>query len=184
MKKAQIRTYGGADALEIIDAPIPTPGPTELLLKVEAASVNPIDWKIARGMVRPVLPYRLPIGLGYDVSGAIQTVGEAVSGFASGDAVFARVGRPQIGTFAEYVTVEASHVARKPEQLSHAEAAALPLVGLTSWQVLNDLCQLQPQQRVLIHAGAGGIGTIAIQLAKALGAYVITTASAGNHALV
>lgn len=184
MKKAQIRSYGGADAIEIVDAPIPTPGPTEVLLKVHAASVNPIDWKIARGMVRPVSPYRLPTGLGYDVSGEIQAVGSAAADYAVGEAVFSRVGRPQIGTFAEYVTVDAAHLARKPAELSHAEAAALPLVGLTSWQVLNDLCQIQPGQRVLIHAGAGGVGSIAIQLAKVLGAYVITTASAGNHDLV
>jgi len=184
MKKAQIRTYGGADAIEIVDAPTPTPGPTELLLKVHAASVNPIDWKIARGAVRPILPYRLPIGLGYDVSGEVMACGADVSNFAIGDLVFARVGRPNIGTFAEAVTVDASHVARKPESLSHSEAAAIPLVGLTSWQVLTELCDLKPGQRVLIHAGAGGIGTIAIQIAKSLGAHVITTASAGNHELV
>lgn len=184
MQAALIRSYGGPDAIEIANLPDPTPAPNELLVRVHAASVNPIDWKIARGKVKLILPYKLPLILGSDVSGEVIAIGSAVTGFAPGDAIYGRVDKLHIGTFAEQITVNAQDVVKKPAQLSHVEAAALPLVGLTSWQVLSELGQIGPNQRVLIHAGAGGIGTVAIQIAKALGAYVITTASAKNHELV
>lgn len=184
MKVALIRSYGGPEAIEIANLPDPSPQPNELLVRVHAASVNPIDWKIARGKVKLILPYEFPLVLGSDVSGEVISVGSAVTGFAPGDAIYGRVDKLHIGTFAEQITVNAQDVVKKPAQLSHAEAAALPLVGLTSWQVLSELGQIGPNQRVLIHAGAGGIGTVAIQIAKTLGAYVITTASAGNHELV
>jgi alcohol dehydrogenase len=176
--------YGGPDVLSLRELPDPTPGPKDLLVQVEAASVNPVDFKIRDGGVKVLVKDRFPLTLGSDLSGTVLRVGSDVKRFSPGDAIFARLGKDRIGSFAELALVEEAHAAPKPPNLSHAEAASIPLVGLTTWQALVDIAKVQKGDRVLVHAGSGGVGTFAIQLAKHLGATVITTASAKNHDLV
>lgn len=151
-----------------------------MLVRVQAAGLNQLDEKIRAGEFRLILPYKLPQVLGNDVAGTVIGVGEKVRGFRPGDEVYARPGKDRIGTFAERIAIAEADLAPKPASISVEEAASLPLVALTAWQALVEKGNLQPGQRVLIHAGAGGVGTIAIQLAKHLGATVATTASAGN----
>ena len=182
MKAAAIQSY--KQPLVIVDLPKPSPGPGDLLVKVRAASVNPVDFKIRDGAVKTLLSYSFPLILGNDLAGEVEAVGEGVTLFRPGDAVYARMDKHRIGTFAEYALVSEGATAAKPKNLDWAEAASLPLVGLTAWQVLIDLGGVKAGQKVLIHAGAGGVGTFAIQLAKHLGATVTTTASARNHDLV
>jgi alcohol dehydrogenase len=164
--------------------PEPTPGPTELLVRVHAASVNPLDFKIRSGKLKPLIDYRCPLVLGNDLSGVVQAIGSAVQGYRPGDAVFARLDKRRIGAFAELAVVDVAHAAPKPKSLSHVEAASVPLVGLTSWQAVVELGRVSAGQKVLIHAGAGGVGSIAIQIAKHRGAEVATTASPRNEASV
>jgi NADPH:quinone reductase-like Zn-dependent oxidoreductase len=182
MKAAAIGRY--RQPLAIVDLPKPSPGRGDLLVKMRAASVNPLDFKIRDGGVKALLRYSFPLILGNDLAGEVEAVGEGVSRFRPGDAIYARLDEDRIGAFAEYALVREAAAAAKPENLGWAEAASLPLVGLTAWQALVDLAGVQPAQKVLIHAGAGGVGTVAIQLAKHLGATVTTTASARNHDLV
>jgi NADPH:quinone reductase-like Zn-dependent oxidoreductase len=182
MKAAAIGRY--KQPLAIVDLPKPSPGPGDLLIKTRAASVNPVDVKIRDGRLKTLIRYSFPLILGSDLAGEVEAVGAGVTCFRPGDAVYARLDKHRIGAFAEYALVSEGATAAKPRNLDWAEAASLPLVGLTAWQVLIDLGRLQPAQKVLIHAGAGGVGTFAIQLAKHLGATVTTTASARNHALV
>ena len=182
MKAAAISAY--KQPVVIVDLPKPTPGPGDLLVKVRAASVNPIDLKIRNGDVKALIRYSFPLILGNDLAGEVEAVGESVTRFRPGHAVYARLDKDRIGGFAEYALVRESVAAAKPKNLDWAEAASLPLVGLTSWQVLIDLARLQAGGKVLIHAGSGGVGTFAIQLARHLGATVTTTASAKNHPLV
>lgn len=182
MKALAIRRYKAP--LEIMELPRPEPGPGELLVRVRAAGVNPIDYKIRDGAVKVLLPFSFPLILGTDLAGDVQAIGPAVTKFELGDAVYSRLDNDRIGAFAEYALVRESAAARKPASLDYAQAASLPLVGLTAWQALIDLARVQSGQKVLIHAGSGGVGTFAIQLAKHLGAQVATTASAKNHALV
>jgi NADPH:quinone reductase-like Zn-dependent oxidoreductase len=146
--------------------------------------VNPLDSKIRRGEFKLILPYRLPLILGNDVAGVVTRVGSQVRGFKPGDEVYARPGQDRIGTFAEFIAMDEADVAMKPTNLTMEEAASIPLVGLTAWQALIEKAQLKPGQKVLIHAGAGGVGTFAIQLAKHIGATVATTTSAANADLV
>jgi alcohol dehydrogenase len=182
MKAAAIRRYRAA--LEILDLPKPTPGPGDLLVRVRAASVNPVDFKIRDGAVKVLQRYSFPLVLGNDLAGEVEALGEGVTLFRAGDAIYSRLDKDRIGTFADYALVRESAAAIKPRNLDWAEAASLPLVGLTSWQALIDIGGLKAGQKVLIHAGSGGVGTFAIQLAKHLGATVTTTASAKNHELV
>ncbi len=182
MKALAIRRYKAP--MEMMELPRPEPGPGELLVRVRAAGVNPIDYKIRDGAVKVLLPFSFPLILGTDLAGDVVAIGPGVTRFVVGDAVYARLDNDHIGAFAEYAVVRESAAARKPARLDYAEAASLPLVGLTAWQALIDLAQLRAGQKVLIHAGSGGVGTFAIQLAKHLGAQVATTASARNHALV
>jgi alcohol dehydrogenase len=184
MKAFAIDRYGGPDRVTLRDLPEPEPGPGDLLVEIRAASVNPIDFKIRSGGVKVLIKDRFPLVLGSDCSGVVLRVGEGVTKFAPRDHVFARLRKDRIGTFAERVLVDEAVAAKKPVHLSHAEAASIPLVGLTSWQALADIGKLGPGQRVLIHGGAGGVGTFAIQLARHLGAVVATTASAKNRDLV
>jgi NADPH:quinone reductase-like Zn-dependent oxidoreductase len=153
-------------------------------IAVHAASVNPVDWKIRQGKVKVLLPYRFPLVLGNDCSGVVREVGAEVKAFKPGDAVYTRLGKDRIGAFAEEVVVAESYVAPKPARLSHAEAASLPLVALTAWQALVEVAGMQPGQTVLVHAGAGGVGSAAVQLARHLGLKVVATASAKNLELV
>ena len=175
--------WGDPEVLEPVTIARPVPGPTEILVAVHAAGVNPTDWK-SRASGGFGL-WRDPPILGYDVSGVVEAVGRGASLFEPGDEVFGMPRFPeQAGAYAEYVAAPSRRFVRKPEGLDHVHAAALPLVCLTAWQSLAEVAEVQPGQRVLIHAAAGGLGHVAIQVAKALGAYVIGTASAHKHELL
>lgn len=178
--KAFIIDRYGSDSVRMAERPKPQPGQSDVLVQIHAASVNPVDFKIRDGKLKLVLPYRLPIILGSDLSGVVVEVGAAVSRFKPGDEVYARVDKDRIGTFAEFIAIREESVALKPESLSMEEAASIPLVALTAWQALIDRAGLKPGQKLLIHAGSGGVGTIAIQIAKHLGAFVATTTSTAN----
>jgi NADPH:quinone reductase-like Zn-dependent oxidoreductase len=182
MKAAIVKAYGSP--VEVTDIAQPTLLDDSLMIEVHATSVNPVDNLIRAGYLKAMLPLPLPYTVGNDVSGVVTAVGKDVSGFQVGDAVFARPQGMQSGTFAQYVVVKAVDAAHKPANLSHEEAASLPLVSLTAWQALVTKGQLQSGQKVLIHAGSGGVGSIAIQLAKHLGATVATTTSSDNFAMV
>ncbi len=184
MKAVRIHAYGGPEVLHHEDAPLPTLNPDDLLIRVRAAAVNPVDWKIREGYLQGFLKHRLPLILGWDVSGDVVEVGPEATAFRVGDEVYARSDIERDGAYAEYIAVKASDAARKPAALDHVHAAAVPLTALTAWQSLVDAAQLQAGQTVLIHAAAGGVGSLAVQLAKARGARVIATASAVNIGLV
>ncbi|WP_019069058.1 NADP-dependent oxidoreductase [Streptomyces hokutonensis] len=168
------------EPLQEADVPEPTVGEHDVLVRVEAAGLNPLDEKIRAGEFKQVLPYKLPLILGNDVAGTVIGVGTAVRGFKPGDEVYARPHQDRIGAFAERIAVAEGDVAIKPASISMDEAGSLPLVALTAWQALVERGRVRPGQKVLIHAGAGGVGSIAIQLAAHLGAHVATTASASN----
>jgi NADPH:quinone reductase-like Zn-dependent oxidoreductase len=184
MQAIRMAGFGTVDVLELATVPRPVPASGELLLRVHAAAVNPIDAHIRRGYTAGFIDIELPYVPGFDVSGVVEAVGEGVVGFAVGDPVFAMLDLKRGGAYAEYAIVKVGEAARKPESISHVEAAALPLVALTAWQALFDTAQLASGQTVLIHGGSGGVGSVAVQLAKERGARVITTASAGNHDFV
>ena len=184
MKAFILDRYGKKQALRLGDMPEPVPRPDDVLVEVEAAGLNILDSKIRDGAFKPILPYKPPLVLGHDLAGTVIQVGAKVRRFKVGDAVYARPRDGEIGAFAERIAVKEADLALKPANLSMAEAASIPLVGLTAWQVLVERAQIKPGQKVLIHAGSGGVGTFAIQLAKHLGATVATTASAANAAMV
>jgi NADPH:quinone reductase-like Zn-dependent oxidoreductase len=184
MLAVRIHQYGNRDALSLDDIPVPEIGPDELLVRVVASSVNPVDWKVREGFLAQMIPHRLPLTLGWDVSGVVQAVGSQVQGWQPGDAVFARPDLARNGTYAEFLAVRALECARKPRTISHVEAASLPLAGITAWEAMVTTAQVQPGQRVLVHAGSGGVGSLAIQILKHIGATVIATTSARNRALV
>lgn len=176
MQAARITHYGQTlPVTQIISQP--TPGPTDVLVQIHAASINPIDLKTMHGGLKFLLPYQMPLTLGSDFAGTVVAVGQSVTDFHVGDAVYGRPRKNRIGTFAEAIAVNQADIALQPQNLSFEAAAAIPLVGLTSYQALHDLMHLRPGQKILIQAGAGGIGTLAIQLAKQLGAFVATTVS-------
>jgi NADPH:quinone reductase-like Zn-dependent oxidoreductase len=170
--------------LQEADVPEPVVGERDVLVRVEAAGLNQLDEKIRAGEFKQILPYKLPLILGNDVAGTVIGVGTAVRGFKPGDEVYARPGKDRIGTFAERIAVAESDLALKPASISMEEAGSLPLVALTAWQALVERGRVQPGQKVLIHAGAGGVGSITIQLARHLGASVATTASGSNAEFV
>jgi len=175
---------GGPEVLKLVEVDRPVPTLTEVLVRVHAAGVNPTDWKTrARGQYATgALP---PFGLGYDASGVVEEIGPGVTIFAPGDEVFGMARFPHpANAYAEYLTAPARHFAHKPATIDHVSAAALPLAGLTAWQALVDTADVQAGQRVLIHAAAGGVGHLAVQIAKARGAHVIGTASAAKHDLL
>ncbi|WP_456023724.1 NADP-dependent oxidoreductase [Pseudomonas protegens] len=179
MKAYFIDRYGKQNG-RIGDVSEPVAGAHDVLIEVHAASVNVLDSKIRSGEFKLILPYSFPLVLGNDCAGVVIEVGAAVKGFKPGDAVYARVPEQRIGTFAERIAVAQNAVALKPANLNMEQAAGIPLVALTAWQALIDIAGLQKGQKVLIHAGSGGVGTIAIQLAKHLGAFVATTTSTAN----
>ncbi len=183
MKAIQIHQYGGPEVLTYEDVPRPQPGPAEVLIRVRAAGVNPVDAKTraGQGMARRYTnPF--PLILGWDVSGVIEAVGSAVTDFEPGDEVYGMVRFPDVGAaYAEFVVAPATDIALKPHSLDHAQAAAMPLVALTAWQALFDAAELTAGQRVLIHAAAGGVGHVAVQLAKWQGATVFGTGSGRNE---
>jgi NADPH:quinone reductase-like Zn-dependent oxidoreductase len=184
MKAYILGRYGKGQPLRLGDLPDPVPGSDEVLVEIHATGLNQLDSKIRDGAFKPILPYKPPFVLGHDLAGVVLSVGSAVRRFKSGDAVYARPHDGKIGTFAERITVNEADLAHKPANLSMEEAASLPLVALTVWQVLVERARLKTGQKILIHAGSGGVGTIAIQLAKHLGATVATTTSAANADLV
>jgi len=180
MKAIRIHEYGGPDVLRYEETPKPKAGKGELLIRVWAAGVNPVDWKIREGHLKMLLRHRLPLILGWDVSGVVEEVGPGVQGFGPEDEVYSRPEIGRDGAYADYIVVKALEVALKPKSLGHVQAAAVPLAALTAWQSLFDAAHLRPRQRVLIHAAAGGVGHFAVQLAKWRGATVIGTASSRN----
>jgi NADPH:quinone reductase-like Zn-dependent oxidoreductase len=180
MKAIRIHEYGGPNVLKYEDAPIPDIGPDGVLIRVRAAGVNPVDWKIRKGLMTAFRPLQFPAVLGADVSGTVERVGSVVSRFKPGDAVVARVD----GAYAEFAAVKTEAVAAAPKSIPLAHAAALPTAAATAWTVLFDAARIVPGQRVLIHAGAGGVGSFAVQFAKLAGLHVIATCSAANAGLV
>lgn len=184
MKAFLIDRYAKGGALRSGDSPVPELRENDVMVEIHAASVNPLDAKIRDGEFKLILPYRLPLILGNDVAGVVVRLGSSVRGFKPGDEVYARPAQDRIGTFAEFIAMNEADVAMKPKNLTMEEAASLPLVALTAWQVLVERANLKKGQKVLIHAGSGGVGAIAIQLAKHIGAYVATTTSTANIDLV
>ncbi|MBK6922500.1 MAG: NADP-dependent oxidoreductase [Deltaproteobacteria bacterium] len=184
MRAAVIHRYGGPEVLSLEDRPDPSVGDDDVLVAVHAASLNPIDYKLRERKAWPLLRPRFPVGLGCDVAGVVLATGSRVEGFAVGDEIFARLEKDRMGGLAERVAANATVVARKPTRCDFVQAASIPLAGLTAVQALREHAALQPGQRVLIHAGAGGVGSLAIQIAKLLGAHVLTTCSERNRELV
>ncbi|MEU3722377.1 NADP-dependent oxidoreductase [Streptomyces sp. NPDC031705] len=183
MRAIVVNGWGGPETLVEREIERPEPGLNEILVRVHAAGVNPVDWK-TRASGALIAWGETPI-VGWDVSGTVEAVGPGVTLYAPGDEVYGMPGFPrQAGGYAEYVVGAARHFARKPASLDHVQAAALPLAALTAWQALVDTAGVTPGQRVLIHAAAGGVGHLAVQIAKARGAYVIGTASAAKHELL
>jgi NADPH:quinone reductase-like Zn-dependent oxidoreductase len=181
MKAVRIHSYGGPEVLVYEDAPRPTPGPGELLAQVHAAGVNPADWKVREGYFKDFLHHSLPLILGWDFSGVVETVGTGVTNFKNGDAIYGHPALARDGAYAEHILVKESEVALKPKSIDHIHAAAIPVAALIAWQALFEAAQLKPGQSVLIHGAAGGVGSFAVQLAKWKGAHVIGTASGRNQ---
>ena len=170
MKAVVIDGYGGSDRLQVREVAAPEPKAGEVLVRVRAAGVNPVDWKLRRGMLRPVLRLRFPFVLGCDAAGEVERVGPGVTRFRPGDAVSAFLSPGSGGGYAQYAVVKEIHAALKPSSLSFPEAAALPVAGLTALQALRDLGRLRPGGSALVHGAAGGVGHLAVQVARALGA--------------
>jgi NADPH:quinone reductase-like Zn-dependent oxidoreductase len=184
MRAVVINEYGSKNVLVEQELPKPEIKANQVLVEVYATSINPIDWKLRAGYLKQMLDWSFPIILGWDVAGKIVEVGSEVKDFKVGDEVFARPDTTAEGTYAEYTTVDVELLAKKPSNLTFEEAASIPLAGLTAWQCLVDNTKVKRGDKVLIQAGAGGVGSLAIQMAKYLGAYVATTASEKNEAYV
>lgn len=183
MKAIAIEAYGGPEQLKLMELPTPVPGDSEVLIEIACTSVNPVDWKICHGDLRERIPNQFPIIPGWDAAGVITAVGRNVTTWKRGERVFAYCRKPiiQWGTYCEYVAVDAAVVAPMPHNVSFAQAAAIPLTGLTAWQSLFDCALLTTGQTVLIHAAAGGVGGIGVQLARHIGATIYATASSNHH---
>ncbi len=183
MRAIVIDGFGGPERLVPRDVPDPEPGSEDVLIALACTSVNPVDWKIREGMLADMFPHAFPLIPGWDAAGTVSAVGRNVDRFKTGDRVFAYCRKPEIqfGTYCEYVSVHESAVALMPGNIGFAEAATIPLAGLTAWQSLFDAAKLSAGETILVHAGSGGVGGLAIQLAKQAGATVYTTARAVNH---
>jgi NADPH:quinone reductase-like Zn-dependent oxidoreductase len=181
MKAVRIHEYGGPEVLKYEDAPRPKPAAGEVFIRIHATSVNPVDWKLRQGLARSFGERKMPLIIGWDVSGVVEAVGSGVTRLKVGDEVYSRPDLSRDGTYAEYIAVRESEVALKPKSLDHAHAAAIPLAALTAWQALFDAGNLTAGQTVLIHGAAGGVGHFSVQFAKLKGARVIATASKKNH---
>jgi NADPH:quinone reductase-like Zn-dependent oxidoreductase len=184
MQAVRIHTYGSPEVLKYEEAPLPKPGPGDALVRVHAAGVNPVDWKIREGYFKGRVNHSLPLILGWDLSGVVEATGSGVEGLKKDDEVYSRPDFARDGAYAEYIAVRETEVALKPKSIDHVHAAAIPLAALTAWQSLFDSAGLSAVQKVLIHAAAGGVGSFAVQLAKWKGAYVIGTASNRNQDFV
>jgi NADPH:quinone reductase-like Zn-dependent oxidoreductase len=180
MKAIVIEQYGGKEELKEKEILKPTPQENQVVVALHATSINPIDWKLREGYLKTMLPFDFPIILGWDAAGEIDELGTNVNNFKVGDRVFARPETTNRGTYAEYTVIDSHLVAKIPDNISFEEAACVPLAGLTAWQCLFEFGDVKKGDKVLIHAGAGGVGTFAIQLAKHAGAYVATTAGSHN----
>lgn len=183
MKAIVIEQYGGKEELVEREVPAPEINDNQVLVELYATSINPIDWKVRAGYLKDMLSLTFPVILGWDAAGIVRDIGDKVTDFQVGDEVFAR---PDLanGTYAEYVAIDDHLLAKKPDSISFQEAAAVPLAGLTAWQCLVDFSGIQSGDKVLIQAGAGGVGSLGIQIAKSFGAYVISTASGKNEAFL
>jgi len=183
MKAVVYRNYGGPDVLEYTDVPDPKLGADAVLVKVRASSVNPVDWKVQAGYLDPVLDAFFPVIPGWDLAGVVEKVGVGVTEFAPGDEVIGYVREDVVrrGTFAEYVAAPVRTLGPKPANLTFEQAGGMPLAGLTGYQALTRHLRLRPEETLLVHAAAGGVGSMAVQIGRALGARVIGTASARNH---
>ncbi len=184
MKAVRIHQYGGSAEMDLEKIAIPEPDEGEVLIKIFAAGINPIDWKIRKGYLAELIPHTLPLTLGWDFSGEIVSLGKNVNKWSIGDAVYACPDFSKNGAYAEYIVVSEDEIATKPKTLNWQKSAAVPLVTLTAWQALKDISVVTQGDRVLIHAGAGGVGIAAIQLAKQAGATVYTTSSPKNIAFL
>lgn len=179
-----IEKYGDESNLQIVRIPTEPLGPKDLLISIQASGVNPVDWKVREGYLKDSFPYKLPLILGWDAAGVVAAIGENVQDFQVGDNVFFRPEMEKQGTYADEIVAPAHLVAPMPSNVTYVEAASFPLVGLTAWQALVEVGDIQAGDHVLILAGSGGIGSFAIQLAKALGAHVTTTTSSKNSNFV
>jgi len=186
MKAVLVHDYGNPAAMRVEQTGTPALQPGEILVRVHAASINPVDWKVCDGVLKDKLPMPMPFIPGGDFSGTVAATGGETEGFTIGMPVFGMTSTPgyRAGAFAEFVAVKAKHVAAKPESLSHQQAAAVPLAALTAWQALFDRAHLRAGEKILIHAGAGGVGGFAIQFAREARAIVTTTTSAANAGYV
>ncbi|SON50148.1 NADP-dependent oxidoreductase [Vibrio tapetis] len=184
MRAIQIQQYGGVEKLQLQQVEKPAINADDILVLVKSAAINPVDWKIREGYLQAFIPYEMPFTLGWDVSGVVAEVGANVTEFNVGDEIFSRPAINRNGSYADYIAVKADEAVLKSTKLDFAQAAALPLAGITAWQCLVDVADVQAGQRVLVHAGAGGVGHLAIQIAKAKGAIVVATASAANQDLL
>jgi NADPH:quinone reductase-like Zn-dependent oxidoreductase len=186
MKAITIKDFGGIDKLSFEELPTPNPADNEVQIQIVYTAVNPVDWKIREGFLKERLPHKFPLILGWDASGIITLLGKNVKNFKVGDEVYAYCRKPTIqwGTYAEYVCFDAKNVALKPKNINFAQAAALPLVALVAWQALFDAAKLKKGETILINAGSGGVGSMAIQFAKNTGARVLATAHPSNHAYI
>lgn len=180
MKAIRIHEYGSVEVLKMEEVPLPEIHEDDVLIKVYATSVNPIDWKVREGKLRWRNLHHLPLIPGWDVSGVIEQTGKNVKNFKTGDEVYSRPGVARNGSYAEYIAVKEDEIALKPAALSHEEAAAVPLVGLTAYEALVTTANIQSGQRVLIHAASGGVGSLALQLAKTFGCFTVGTTSTKN----
>lgn len=186
MKAIVIESFGGVEKLKMSHVPVHPPEDHEIQIQIFYAAVNPVDWKIREGMLKNRITHEFPIILGWDAAGKVSAIGKNVKNFKLGDEVYTYCRKPTIqwGTYAEFVNVDEEDVALKPKKLTFAEAAAIPLVGLTAWQALFDSAKLKQGETILIHGGAGGVGSLAIQFAKIAGAIVLTTSSDANFPYV
>lgn len=184
MKAIVINQYGGSDQLVEKELPVPELADDQVLIELKATSINPIDWKMRAGYLKEMLPYDFPIVLGWDAAGIIKEVGKNVTAVSVGEKVMARPATTPRGTYAEYTAVEENLVSKMPDNISFDEAAAVPLTGQTAWVALVEIGKIKAGDRVLIHGGSGGVGHLAVQIAKYFGAYVAATASGKNEELV
>jgi NADPH:quinone reductase-like Zn-dependent oxidoreductase len=184
MKTVRIHEYGNAEVLRIEEMPVPQIAADELLIKIHAASVNPVDWMVREGHMKDMHLHKLPLTLGQDFSGTVEKIGSSVKGFKVGDKVFGRPSIERDGSYAEYIEVKATEVALMPKTITYDEAAAIPVAGTTAWETLVNKAKIKKGQRVLILGASGGVGSMAVQIAKAKGCYVLGTTSNVNVAFV
>ena len=186
MKAIAINEFGGRDKLQLMDLPLPEVKENEILVKIKAAGINPVDWKIREGYIKDLFPFDFPIILGWDAAGIVEHAGSKVTRFKKGDEIFAYCRKPSVhgGAYAEYIVLKEEHGALRPKNISFEEAASIPLAALTAYQSLFDAAKINPGETLLIHAAAGGVGGFGVQLAKDHGAVVWATASEGNKKYV